>query len=237
MIDDEKLYSWIDGELSPDEAARIEAAVSADPALRAKADAQRALRERLRAAFAPIADSPAPEAMVAHIRGARMADVVDLDTERARRAPPPAAPLRRWSAIAASLIAGLIGGYALNIAPQGPAVERDGAMMASSALAKALDHQLASAPTDGEVKVQLTFRDTTGRLCRSFSSDATTGVACREGNDWAVRALFGRAAAKEGAYRQASTSDARVAAYMDSIIQGEVFDASQEREARAAGWQ
>ena len=35
MVEEEKFFAWLDGELAPEEAARVEAAVAADPELSA----------------------------------------------------------------------------------------------------------------------------------------------------------------------------------------------------------
>ena len=61
MVSDEKFFAWLDGELEPSEAARVEAEVAADPELAAKAEQHRALRARLTQGFGTIADAPVPE--------------------------------------------------------------------------------------------------------------------------------------------------------------------------------
>ncbi|MFN3843995.1 MAG: zf-HC2 domain-containing protein, partial [Rehaibacterium terrae] len=60
-ISDERLMAYVDGELDAAQAAQVEAAIAADPALAAAVARQRRLRERLRAAFDPVLDQPVPE--------------------------------------------------------------------------------------------------------------------------------------------------------------------------------
>ena len=48
MVEDEKFFAWLDGELSPEEAARVEAEVSADPRLSRLANEHRAMTSGLR---------------------------------------------------------------------------------------------------------------------------------------------------------------------------------------------
>ena len=61
MIEEEKFFAWLDGELEPDEAARVEADVAADPELSRKADQHRALAASLQGAFATVSAAPVPD--------------------------------------------------------------------------------------------------------------------------------------------------------------------------------
>lgn len=237
MIDDETLFAWLDGELAGDEAAHIEAAVADDPVLARKAAEHRALRDGLRAAFDPVAEAAVPPPLLRAV-AKPSADVIDLASVRAARATPPQERRQRigWAAVAAALVLGLSAGYALDGTPAGPAVQRDGRMMASAPVARALDQQLASAGTaPGAVQVRLTFRDSGGAVCRSFTTSAASGVACRENEGWAMRALFARQPEAGGSYRTAGSSDPAVA-YVGTIIAGDPFDAAGEARAKAAGW-
>jgi anti-sigma factor RsiW len=69
-IPPEQLSAFIDGELPPEAAAGIEAALRRDPALAAQADAFRRDRDALRAAYAPVASEPLPAAWLARIEAA-----------------------------------------------------------------------------------------------------------------------------------------------------------------------
>ncbi|MBW3549872.1 MAG: hypothetical protein KY442_03325, partial [Proteobacteria bacterium] len=54
------LHAYVDGELDAAGAAVVEQAMREDPGIAAKIAAERALRERLRQAFAPVLDEPVP---------------------------------------------------------------------------------------------------------------------------------------------------------------------------------
>jgi hypothetical protein len=70
-------------------------------------------------------------------------------------------------------------------------------------LNEALDTELASAPV-GDVRIGLTFRDQSGRVCRSFTQAAASGLACREGDRWQLRGLFAAPEGQGGDYRMAA---------------------------------
>ena len=227
-IDDEMLMAYADGELRPDAAAAVEAAMAADPAVAAAVARHRALRERLRASFAAAVDEPVP---------ARLAAMLSDD---ARVVPlRPAAGTRRrartWLAMAASLAAGVLVAQWLPSWPSSPVGDD---MAARGALARGLDRQL-SGETDGPVVAGLSFRATDGRYCRTFRSriDApVAGLACRDCAHWRVVALATDDASTAGDLRTASSLPPAVLAEVDERLDGEPLDAVQERVARDAGW-
>ena len=214
MTEDEEFYAWLDGELDGDRAAAVAARVAARPELSALADRDRAMSARLRAAFDGVAHgSPFPP---------RAANE--------NRSGPS------WTALAASLLVGVIAGSMVGLAPsrQAPVEAQGGHLVAAAALDRALDTQLASARGDSPVRIGLTFRDPQGRWCRSFDGAAGAGLACRDKGDWAVRALF--PATPGGDYRMAAGMDPRLAAVVDDAMTGEAADARAERAARDGGW-
>jgi hypothetical protein len=78
-----------------------------------------------------------------------------------------------------------------------------------------------------------------GRICRSFAHRelATAGLACRDGDRWVLPVVSRIEAGDGGEVRQASSAiPAEVQAAVDARLQGDVFDAAQERAARDAGW-
>lgn len=234
MIDDETLYAYLDGELSPEEAQRVAAAVAADPALSAWLEMQQRLRAQLRSAFDPIADVPVPAAIAAIAGGANVAGIGAARAERAQRR---GFGLPQWAAMAAALVAGLFGGHMLAQSPEVPAAMEGKRMVASAAIADALDTQLASAGASPRaVQVRLTFRNADGDVCRSFDAPSVSGVACHEGNAWALRALFAHEGPADGTYRMAGTANAAALAYVDAMMVGEPFDAAAERHVRQSGW-
>jgi anti-sigma factor RsiW len=61
-IADEELHAFIDGELPPDRAAVLRAALAAEPTLAARVAAYQADKSALRALFGPVAARPLPAA-------------------------------------------------------------------------------------------------------------------------------------------------------------------------------
>ena len=61
MIDDDILMAFADGELDEISRARVERAVAADPALRARLEQQQKLRATLAAFYGPTAEEEVPE--------------------------------------------------------------------------------------------------------------------------------------------------------------------------------
>jgi len=228
MNDEELFYAWLDGELKGKEAARVEAQVAADPALQARAEQHRLMAAQLRGAFAPVLESDAPAPQFGS------ANVVDFQArrgERRRQRTSFGAP--QWAAIAATLVVGILVGQFIGDRP-GPVESREGVLMASASLDRALDTQLASAPISGPVRVGLTFRDRAGAVCRSFSGEAGSGLACRDTGGWRIEGLFGSAA--QGDYRMAAGDDPRLTGLIDRRIAGEPFDAAAEKAARDRDW-
>ena len=160
-IDEMTVIAWVDGELAPEQAARVEQAVAADPALRELAETHRAMRARFAAAFGSIADEPMA------LPSAEIISFAERRAERTRRLWVP-------GAIAASLVAGLFVGQI-----QRPAgvTDRADALALAPDLARKLDTQLSGEP--GPIRVALSFRARDGAYCRSFTATHLDGVACR----------------------------------------------------------
>ena len=230
MNDDEKFFAWLDGELSPEEAAEMEAKVAANPDLARLAEQHRSLGAQLKGAFDPIADAPVPERLRAAVR--LPAQVVDLVAARRARSMPAAA---QWVAMAATLAIGILVGTRVPQGADGPVQIQDGKLYAAAALNNALDTQLASAP-GGDVRIGLTYRDQAGEICRSFTAPAASGLACRTGGRWQMKGLFAAPEGQGNDYRMAAGMDPNLAALVDSTIASEPFDAAAEKAARDKGW-
>jgi hypothetical protein len=195
-------------------------------------------------------NEPVPDRLIQAARGQAAAPksaVVDLSVAReAVRQEKPAAP-RRWqpAAMAASLLLGLGLGF-LAWHGSGGALVRPGAggrLVASATLAEALSTQLSDdRSADRVVVAGLSFRSKSGGYCRTFSltgSDASSGLACREGSDWRIKALAqsARSAANSGNFRTAASEDSpAIRAAVESSIEGEPLDHAGEIAARKAGW-
>ena len=230
MTDEEKFFAWLDGELGPTDAAEMEAKIAADPALQKLVEEHRGLGSRLREVFEPIAEAPVPGPLAAALRPP--ADIADFAAAKRSRILPS---LPQWTALAASLALGLFLGTIVPQRGEGPVGLKDGKLYAASALNDALDKQLASEPT-GPVRIGLTFRNRAGEICRSFTQDASSGLACRAGGRWQVKGLFGAPEGQSGDYRMAAGMDPNLAALVDSAMVGEPLDAAAEKAAKDGGW-
>jgi hypothetical protein len=157
--------------------------------------------------------------------------VIDLAAARDRR--------RRWSvtslAVAASLAFGLAIGVALPRGGAGSFESRGDQLAASGPLAGALDRQLASAGEQNSIRIGVSFKDQSGRYCRSFTAPAQSGLACRAGNGWAIEGLVA-GQQDNGDYRMAGGPDPALGALIDSRIAGEPLDAAGEAKLVQQGW-
>lgn len=241
-ISEAELQAYVDGQLAPADTARVEAVIAGDPGLARQLDRERALRARLRGAFDPVLDEPMPARFAALLQGGQVGkpdqheeanvaatNVVDLAQ---RRRPAWRAPAY---ALAASLLVLAASLWLRNAS--GPVRMQGDRLMASGELAHALDDALASAPqAHAPVAIGLSFRAQDGRVCRSFTRGALAGLACREGDAWTI-AVLSHAAGNAADIRQAGSAlPPEVRAAIDARMQGDAFDAAQERAARDAGW-
>jgi hypothetical protein len=230
MTDDEKLFAWLDGELEPTEAAEMDAKVAADPELSRLAEQHRALGAQLRGAFDPVAEAPVPERLQAALH--RPAKVIDFAAAKRARSMPS---LPQWAAIAATLVIGVFLGTMVPQRGGSPVAVQGGKLYAAAALNRALDTELASAPS-GAVRIGLTYRDHSGEICRSFTGAAGSGLACRNGDRWQLKGLFAAPEGQTSDYRMASGMNPNLAALVDSTMASEPFDAAAEKAARDKRW-
>lgn len=190
-------------------------------------DQLRAERRRLSAAFDGVLDEPMPDRFKA-LLAEPAPQVVDLGAVRAQRRAMSS--WAAWGGMAATLVLGTLIGTRL--APSGG----DDRLVARGEIARALDTQLASAPA-GAVAVQISFKARDGRWCRSFSTTASAGLACREADGaWALQQLAAVHASGPGMRQAASSLPPSVLAAVDAAMAGEALNADQEKAARDAGW-
>lgn len=231
----EEIAAFADNELDGTERARIEAAIAADPALRAQVEAHRALKARLMAHFAPIAAEPVPERLSAPLRTPEGggAKVIDFTAAMARHREKAAAASRRqwlrWAgpALAASLALGFL-------------VLRPGGLpdgYAKGELATTLDTRLAAnRPQGGAARILLSFPNTRGELCRGFAGPAQSGIACRDATGWRMERTLGGVDPQNTDFRQAGSAGTELMAAMQDMAAGAPLDAAAEEAARAKGW-
>jgi hypothetical protein len=234
---DETVMAYADGELDVATRAAVEAAMALDPQLAQRVARHRALRGRLHDALDPVLDEPLPERLLASVRGA---NVIAL-----KRKAAPGWSWPQWGAIAASLVGGaLLGPLLLRTPADGALVTRDGQVLASGALARALTEQLASGqPPGAPVQIGVSFRARNGDYCRTFvlrGKSALAGLACRGHEAWRLEVLAqnpGEPAAAAGYRPAGSALPASVARTLDELIAGDPLDAGAEAAARKRGWQ
>lgn len=229
-ITPELLAAYADGELDAQAAREIEAQIAGDPELQATLATHRALRTRLAAHFAPIADQPVPHQLVEAVTGSGSeAEVIDFAAEARKRRPAPAP--RRWGriagpALAASLVLALVG---INLLPTGD--------YAQGNLAQALDSQLAATQkSDAPVRILLSFRDKDGTYCRGFAGKVRSGIACRDDRGWRLRKLFGGGEGGTTEYRQAGNPNMAVMVAIEDMAAGPALAAAEEETAARQGW-
>jgi hypothetical protein len=86
------------------------------------------------------------------------------------------------------------------------------------------------------VRVGITFRGQAGQICRSFTAQGSSGLACRSGGRWQLKGMFAAPEGQASDYRMAAGMDPNLAALVDSTMAGEPFDAAQEKQALRRGW-
>ena len=242
MVEEEKVFAWLDGELTAEEAALVEAEVVADSQLSRLAEEHRAMATGLRNAFGTVEAQQVPERLRQSIEIDRGKKVVSLADARASRGVRRAPSLwAQMGALAATLAVGIVTGNMLSIGflPGGasdPIQTEAGRLVASADLENALYAQLASARDESGPRVGLTFRDKSGAICRTFEDRAASGLACREGGDWRIRSVFQGSEGQSTDYRMAGGPNPRLLEEVDAIIDGDPFDAAQEKAAAEKGW-
>lgn len=241
-VTDEMLIAYIDGELSREERAKVEAAVAADPELAERLSRHRAVGSLIHGAFSGIADEPAPARLLASLKPP--AAVVSLEAARKTREAAATAvkPTRtrkpidaRWGALAAGLAVGIgLGVFAPR--PQTGLIDSD--LRARGLLAATLETGLAAEQKQGApVRVGLTFRSRDGDWCRTFAArEGTAGVACRGADGWAVRLAERGPPPSDAQFRTAASASPTVMAAVEGMIAGAPVDAAGERKARAGSW-
>ncbi|WP_395648057.1 anti-sigma factor family protein [Terricaulis sp.] len=250
-IDDDMLMAYADGELSREDAARVEAAIDEDPALLRKIERFRNMKRILKKTYDSVLDEPVPEQLRALLGDMASKEpetprVVDLAATREARAEAAPGPQRRftppaWAAIAASLVVGVIAGRMIMPQQSGLFAMQNGQLVARAELAQALDTRLASddANATAPTRIGFSFRSRDGQYCRTFThaegDNGVSGLACADNGRWRVRVTASETA-QGGPYRQAASPAPEVLAAVDALIDGEALEAAQEREARDRRW-
>ena len=228
-MDRETLNAFVDGELPPQEMARIAALLETEPEMKAYVLKQEKLRSALR--FEEVMRAPPPSRLVETVQQAPVSWRWRLQAVLGRRFV-----IRSLVPAGAALFAGLVIGVAIK--PGSDLMLSHGQMLARGDLAQALDTKLASSGYSGEgPRIGISFRDHAGADCRTFTSGSQAGLACHQQGNWVITALVTQSPESGGAYRMAGSEmpDA-VRRAVEASIQGAPFDAIAEAQARANGW-
>lgn len=239
---DEVLMAYADDELDARTRAAVEAAMVSDPEIARRVARHKALRGRFRSAFDKVLDEPVPTRLLKVVHSAadsRQNKVVPMRGRQVRQWSWP-----QWTAIAASLIVGVIAGRLALLRSSSPIVMSGGQVLASGALAEALSNQLAADQSTADpVRIGVSFRSKSGEYCRTFDlapAGVMAGLACRAAHAWQVRVLARSESpgGGSGSYRQAASSmPPAVIAGVGNLMAGEPLDAHSEATARRRHWQ
>jgi hypothetical protein len=265
-ISDETLMAYADGELDAAAREAVESAMREDPRIAARVARHRGLRLQVQAAYAAELSEEVPQRLLAAAQGAVEKGAREkekgavakgaLDTERgvvnlrdAVRAAPErgVARRRRWrtmGSLAASVIAGVAVGFLIWGRAGSPFVRgAQGELLARGQLAQALTSQLvAEQSSRSGVLIGLSFLAKSGDYCRTFALAAAvpqSGLACRHGEGWQVRALIQGSGGTDSSteYRTAGSSmPPAILSLVQSQIAGEPLDPAGERAARQRDW-
>ncbi len=248
MITDEQLSAFAKGDLDPEAAARVEAALKSQPDLLDRLAALSSATPKPREKPAPKPRRPlrAPNVGLALAKAgaglsALAAAIAAFIRAVGRRLAPlagPAPPFVRWMLLAGALAAGLVAG---RLTTSADVVEIEaGALRPSSQLAHVLDMRRTRDPRNDRAPVRIaqSFRALDGLYCRTFadaSRGVLSGLACRGADGWEVRALASGALG-QGALAPGLGEAPVIRDIVDAVIVGVPLDDDQERAAIAQGW-
>jgi hypothetical protein len=251
-LSEEVLMAYADGELDAKTRGEVEDAMAIDPLVAQRVAQHRALRNRLRASFDKVLDEPVPERLLAAARKGAGSSTAESPKQeaannviplRSKRAPPKAVPF--WGAIAASFVVGaLVWHFGAELYSPTPLMDRNGEIVASGALDRALSNQLVKdQDARSAVQIGVSFHAKDGSYCRTFQlhgGNTIAGMACRQQTKWSVEVLARGETAQSGSaeFRPAASSlPPAIAQAVDQAIDGEPLDANGEARAKAEQWQ
>jgi hypothetical protein len=240
-FDDETLMAYIDGELDVETVAAIESALQGDSDLAARIEQQKKFRNLVSGAFDDVLEEAIPDRLLQTARIAPAGNVVSLDSAR-ETISKRTWSWREWGAMAASLLLGVLIARGIGLRSADTLVAGEGHLVASGALAAALNNQPGGERVEGApVQIGFSYQAKSGEYCRTFNAsgrEAMAGIACRADDGWAVQALV-RDQAMNGTanYRMASTTvPPSLLQIVQDSIEGEALDRQAEDALRARGW-
>ena len=263
-IHEETLLAYVDGELPPDEAAEVAAALERDPAAAAMARQFREASRLLAEAYDQPMREPVPQRLLDTIAETRQESQATILPWAPRRQRPQT--VRRHAlplAASIALAVGLAGGFGMgNLWQPGsePAPATVAGLTASASFQQALETTASGvpvtwAPTDtvvAEVMPLLTFSEDDGRYCREYqttlvgadATDVAFGIACRDaGGAWRSRLVVAGPAVAPGTPDAAfvpATGEAtggEFRAFVDALVGNDVLPPDAERRLLSRGWE
>jgi hypothetical protein len=255
---DDTLIAYADGALDAATRRAVESAMQRDAGLARRV-------ARLRAARDDVAIDHAR--LKSHGKGGQSGKVVQLATIRAqrnavehaaRKAMQPRWTWRQWSAVTLALCIGVLAGRFVLVywqpawlgePPPAPTtvISRNGMLVAQGKLDAALTGQMGgAAPSEGDVRVGLSFLSNGGGYCRTFTlvglSQDLVGMACRASDEWRVPVLVQnmRPTPQMGTSRIGMAGTEMPTAVLEAIDQrivGGMMDSRAELEALRRNWQ
>ncbi len=255
QLTDETLVAYVDGELSAEEAAKVERALNADQRVREAVQMFRDTADWSRRAYDDVLHEPVPDRLITAASG---------EGDHAPASAPRHAPARRSRiaglAMAASiaLAVGVAGGFGLFQVTgsggggiSGPltvgAVDKSGSL--HLALESAVSGTLIAAGDGGNVMPLTTFLGRDGRPCREFQAvtagraglSAAFGIACRSpAGSWHVEAVGAPPAASPAGsdrYQWADGSnDDPMRILIDAMSDGGPVSLEREATLLSSGW-
>lgn len=252
---DETLIAYAVGELDEATHRAVEDAMRRDASLARRVARLRAARDDLFAEQSPSNFTPrAHQAKVVQLAAVRAQRVATQ--QAARKAGKRQLGWREWSALGAVLVLGVVAGK-FGLAQWQPAwltdpsklpstvSSRNGMLVAQGKLDLVLSQQMGgAAPSEGDVRVGLSFLSNEGGYCRSFTlvglSQDLVGIACRVNAEWRIPVVVQnmRPQPQMGAYRMAGTEmPTAVLEAIDQRIVGGMLDTRAEMEALRRNWQ
>jgi len=247
---DETLIAYADGDLDDATRRAVESAMRRDSSIGRRVARLRAAREERYADQAP---------------HPRHANVVQLAAVRAQRAAQQLAARKaakrqwgwlEWGALGLVMVLGLAAGrfglarwqpgwFGETAAAPTTVFSRNGMLVAQGRLDHALTQQMGgAAPSEGDVRVGLSFLSNEGGYCRSFTlvglNQDLVGIACRGGDEWRIPVLVqnARPLPAPASYRMAgSEMPTALLEAIDQRIVGGMLDTRAEVEALRRNWQ
>jgi hypothetical protein len=241
-MDKDRLAAFVDGELSPEEAAKVVMHLAMHPEDQAYVDDLCAANAALAQAFSAPLHEPVPGPIRAAIMGPAAADVVALRPRRRLTIALGSLALAASVAAAALLLPGLPGGRQ----PAGIAL---GPLAATDPVTQVLESRASGEVVplaDGrETMVLATFGMSGGRFCREFEVvDRAAGrvdfaVGCRAGSGWTIGATIAEVndpAAGQGFTPAGDAEVDTLTRFLERSGMQAVLDPAAETEAMARGW-